>query len=1223
MKILQLRFKNLNSLYGEWTIDFTLPDYTSEGIFAITGPTGSGKSTVLDALCLALYGETPRLGKIKGSSNELLSRQAGECFAEVLFETDSGRYRSHWAQHRSRKKPDGELQLARHEVSDDRTGKIMASKLLESASAIERLTGMDFDRFTRSMLLAQGGFAAFLQTSADNRAPVLEQITGTGIYSEISIKVHERNRQELLKKQLLADECAGVTLLSLEEGAELSLKLQEALEGERHLLHTASESERALEWLQKIAVMQEELMALDQNFLELQAATEEFAPERARLERAERAATLEGRYNTIQALQLQQEREVASLAAAEGDCRERIAVQEEAQGVLSEQEQRLLGLREREKEQALVFQEVRALELQIAEKRKLSGALQAEVELLQERLEMRERQVEQALLERKEAERVFREAEAYQKLHHPDGALAGAMSGIEMRLRALHSAIAAEGAALLQVDQARQRLDQATLHHERLSAECSRVEGAFASVQLQHNELLQRLGELLGGTTLRLCRNEYEQVSAEARELETLSAALKALEELRREASGCHSATLALFGQCSSNKVELPRLASEQERRAEGVRMLEAQVVLQERIRSLEDERSRLQDNTPCPLCGSLHHPYGAATLPVLDETQKELLLARSLLRQSEQRLTALQIEGAAREKELQQQQELLAGLTRRIAQSTLTISDVARRAGLPESEVVTPELLHERIELADARCRELSVRIGEAEALEERISAAADEATTLQQALSEAHRQREEGLYLLKDARKELQRAEDAVRRARTAREELASGVLGELAVFGISDPFQIGLDETLSLLQLRLHLWQEEAEKKSAAEQQLRLLEHALLSHAELLQSQRHDLAEKKQLFDEETLMLDTLKTRRRELFGEARVEEEEARLQALLLSAEERLHKARLACDQARQQQEKLETVIAHLSNTIHRRSEELALLRHSFMLGVQERGFSDTPDFLAARLEPFERERLLEQATAIKEKRLQLETLRRERMERVEQERGRALSLKTAEELSEELAGFSEQLRTLRSSIAGMEHRIAANEKAAGELRQKAAALTLQQAECARWGKLHELIGSGDGKKYRNFAQGLTFEIMVDHANRQLRKMSDRYLLVHDPLQPLELNVIDNYQAGERRSAKNLSGGESFLVSLALALGLSQMSSRKVRVDSLFLDEGFGTLDEEALETALEALSGVQQSGKLIGIISHVAALRERITTQIQVEPVSGGKSRLSGAGISFV
>jgi len=173
--------------------------------------------------------------------------------------------------------------------------------------------------------------------------------------------------------------------------------------------------------------------------------------------------------------------------------------------------------------------------------------------------------------------------------------------------------------------------------------------------------------------------------------------------------------------------------------------------------------------------------------------------------------------------------------------------------------------------------------------------------------------------------------------------------------------------------------------------------------------------------------------------------------------------------------------------------------------------------------------------------------------------------------------------------------------------------------LQKKEWQRWDALRELIGSSDGKKFRNFAQGLTFEMMTAYANRQLRKMTDRYLLLRDETIPLELNVVDHYQAGEVRSTKNLSGGESFIVSLALALGLSRMASQNVRVDSLFLDEGFGALDDDALETALDTLSELRQDGKLIGVISHVPALKERIGTQIQVIPQTGGRSELSGPG----
>ncbi|MCF8054742.1 MAG: AAA family ATPase, partial [Deltaproteobacteria bacterium] len=168
MKILNLRFKNLNSLVGEWQIDLTHPAFASDGIFAITGPTGAGKTTILDAICLALYGRTPRLNKVTKSGNEIMSRQTGECFAEVMFEAQNRkggteRYRCHWSQHRARKKSDGELQAQKQEIANADTGEIFESKIKGVADQIESATGMDFDRFTRSMLLAQGGFSAFLQ----------------------------------------------------------------------------------------------------------------------------------------------------------------------------------------------------------------------------------------------------------------------------------------------------------------------------------------------------------------------------------------------------------------------------------------------------------------------------------------------------------------------------------------------------------------------------------------------------------------------------------------------------------------------------------------------------------------------------------------------------------------------------------------------------------------------------------------------------------------------------------------------------------------------------------------------------------------------------------------------------------------------------------------------------------------------------------------------------
>ena len=256
-----------------------------------------------------------------------------------------------------------------------------------------------------------------------------------------------------------------------------------------------------------------------------------------------------------------------------------------------------------------------------------------------------------------------------------------------------------------------------------------------------------------------------------------------------------------------------------------------------------------------------------------------------------------------------------------------------------------------------------------------------------------------------------------------------------------------------------------------------------------------------------------------------------------------------------------------------------------------------------------------------AKDLDERQTDLKARQKDRETRLATEMARKVTDKSLEELEPQFKEQEDALKELRDIIAGLKHKLSENAAAKERIKEKQTAIEAQKKECRRWENLHELIGSADGKKYRNFAQGLTFEMMIGHANRQLQKMTDRYLLIRDDAQPLELNVVDNYQAGEIRSTKNLSGGESFIVSLSLALGLSHMASKNVRVDSLFLDEGFGTLDEEALDTALETLAGLQQDGKLIGVISHVPALKERISTQIQVTPQTGGRSQISGPGCS--
>ena len=221
MRILTLRLKNLNALKGEWKIDFTQSPFIDNGLFAITGPTGAGKTTLLDAICLALYHQTPRLGPISTSNNDIMTRGTAECLAEVEFDIKGKAYRAFWSMRRARGKVDGNLQSADVELAEVESGDVLATQVRPKNEEIEKLTGLNFARFTKSMMLSQGDFAAFLNANEGDRAELLEELTGTEIYGQISQVVHQQFSEAKQKKKEFAIKLEGVTLLSNEQITQL------------------------------------------------------------------------------------------------------------------------------------------------------------------------------------------------------------------------------------------------------------------------------------------------------------------------------------------------------------------------------------------------------------------------------------------------------------------------------------------------------------------------------------------------------------------------------------------------------------------------------------------------------------------------------------------------------------------------------------------------------------------------------------------------------------------------------------------------------------------------------------------------------------------------------------------------------------------------------------------------------------------------------------------
>ena len=333
--------------------------------------------------------------------------------------------------------------------------------------------------------------------------------------------------------------------------------------------------------------------------------------------------------------------------------------------------------------------------------------------------------------------------------------------------------------------------------------------------------------------------------------------------------------------------------------------------------------------------------------------------------------------------------------------------------------------------------------------------------------------------------------------------------------------------------------------------------------------------------------------------------------------------------------------LQRVLGQLSTAqmqLNELASRLLAIDEQWQAHLTSSEFIDEKDFISALLAVEERQKLQQLFDDIEQSKNQAQTL-------ITQAKAKSTSIeKTKTELEKSSMGFlkldqepdiavdltqidllqieaalvniNQQLKQLQLQIGQLTQQLSQDQTSKKVQQNFLEKITQAQTSLDDLSHLNSLIGSADGAKFRRFAQGLTLSNLVQLANERLERLYGRYQLQCQESDSLALEVLDTWQGDSARDIKTLSGGESFLISLALALALSDLVSSKTSIDSLFLDEGFGTLDNDTLEIALDALDNLNASGKMIGVISHVDALKERIAVQIKVKKLSGlGVSRL--------
>lgn len=1135
MRILNIFFKNINSLEGEGRVHFDQGPIADSGVFAITGPNGSGKTSILDVITLGLYGETFRFDK---PAEHVMTKQTNECFAQVEFALGEEKFRSSWRVKLGDSSTNGP-QMSLQRLDD--LPQLLAETPVQVRSQITELTGMDFHKFSKSIMLPQGDFAAFLHALDSERLDILEKISGSNLYDDYRQQAKTHHGQAQARCEQIQQDIASLPLLNQDAMEAIALDLQDFQEQYSELKLQQQSLQQQREQWQNHAELNKQRQQLERNRQQLQT---QLAEDRQKLETIDISQTANGHRNDLALLDNKRTQLEQQQQALDNYRRELAVLQQQLGSELNPPTD--ITLAEQQKTIDELKLAISELKLELPRQNELVHAIQ-----------------QQLAANRTTAE----ETEQWLQAHRGDAVLLTEFPELA-RLRNLRTELAELAGkqkkqtgwsknTTTALKKNRDLLDSTTAELSKLQVQIIDEEATL--VEIAQGKSFEELKDLLLEQQIRV--NEYQEMCELAEVTVRLS----------------NKGWFSWFGGGSNKQSELAdetellasveALQQEKIREENIIKVLEQAIRNEAMIKKMSADRTRLIEGQPCYLCGSLDHPFVRKS-PGFNDAKKALVDQRGRIQALKSRIDSANSQLKAVQKASSQQTAKQARLQQIRAKWSLLVNRYA---------IMRDGMTIDNLSLQKELLKEESEELG-------RISELVKQHAQLQRSIAKATTDIE---------RKQIM-------------QETLTKTLADLEAAMNNRPPEFT-----------------EAEQRHSACQ---AEEQTLIAK---LSTQLMALGEKLPAKGKENPVIDRLNSRRQDYqvyaLRQAAMQDETQQLNGRLQDAQTTViaYQQRLTSSlEALREQEisGLHLTVIEKQKLIVDADHQLRVLQIEFdalesSLNQQLAGTFGSVDKLRELLQ------LLDQAPAIEQRYLaekaKLETTEKQWTEILDRYHAELATLQNFDEVAaqRDLQSLEQRIDIAEQEMHSQQNKLDKQQHyrdryllLRDQLDQQQVILDQALAELA-------LINDERGG-FRQRIQQLMIEKLLTQTNRILEKLSGRYYVRGSASDNgLALAIEDTKQKNLHRQPQTLSGGESFVVSLALALALAEVANNGRAIDSLFIDEGFGNLDAESLNLTMITLEGLKTQGKTVGVISHVDGVQKRIKTRLELVKKANGLSEL--------